>query len=167
MFVKHDGKSIVVLLLYVDNIILTGDNDGCIQTVVPQLTREFDMKDLGILHYFLGLQINYQLQGMFVHRTKYVQDFLIKTDMMHSKPCVTPCNPNQKLLNHGSSSFSNHTLYGSIVGALQYLTFTRPDIAYYLNQVCQFMHFPLESHFIAMKRILRYLRCPLGWGVCF
>ncbi|KAM1049049.1 hypothetical protein ACFX2C_028192 [Malus domestica] len=72
LFVKHDGKSIIMLLLNVDDIILTGDNDKCIQTVVSQLTKEFDMKDLGLLHYFLGLQIDYQSRGMFVHHTKYV-----------------------------------------------------------------------------------------------
>lgn len=136
------------------------------KTVVSQLTREFDMKDLGILHYFLGLQIDYQSQGMFVRQTKHVQDLLIKTNMLQCNPCITPCHPNQKLLNHGSSSFSNPTLYRSIVGALQYLTFTHPDIAYSVNQVCQFMHSPLDSHFIAVKRILRYLRGTLGWGLC-
>ena len=167
LYVKHDGQSIIILLLYVDDIILTGDNDSCLQVVISQLTREFDMKDLGPLHYFLGLQIDYESRGMFVHQTKYVRDLLTKTNMLHCKPCVTPCHPNQKLLNHGSPSFSDPTLYRSIVGALQYLTFTRPDIAYSVNQVCQFMHSPLESHFLAVKRILRYLRGTSGWGVCF
>lgn len=167
LFVKHDGKNIVVLLLYVDDIILTGDSDACVQFVISQLTTEFDMKDLGILHYFLGLQIDYQSQGLFVHQSKYVHDLLQKADMMECKPCITPCHPNQKLLTHGSPSYSDPTNYRSIVGALQYLTFTRPDIAYSVNQVCQFMHSPLESHYVAVKRILRYLRGTLGWGIFF
>ena len=157
----------VVLLLYVDDIILTRNSDNYVQYVVSKLTTEFDMKDLGILHYFLALQIDYQSQGLFVHQSKYVQDLLQKTDMLDCKPCITSCHPNQKLLNHGSPCYTHPTSYRSIVGALQYLTFTRPDIAYSVNQVCQFMHSPLESHYVAVKRILRYLKGTLGWGICF
>ncbi|XP_068323258.1 uncharacterized mitochondrial protein AtMg00810-like [Pyrus communis] len=157
----------VVLLLYVDDIILTGDHDTTVHSVLQRLTKEFAMTDLGLLHYFLGLQIEYCPQGLFVHQSKYIQDLLQKTDMVQCKPCITPCHPNQKLLNHGSSLYSDPTHYRSIVGALQYLTFTRPDIAYSVSQVCQFMHTPLESHFGAVKQILRYLRGTMDWGVCF
>ncbi|CAN6723036.1 unnamed protein product [Malus baccata var. baccata] len=157
----------VVLLLYVDDIILTGDSDACVQSVISQLTTEFDMKDLGILHYFLGLQIDYHSSGLFVHQSKYVHDLLQRTNMLECKPCLTPCHPHQKLLTHGSPSYSDPTHYRSIVGALQYLTFTRPDIAYSVNQVCQFMHSPLDSHYVAVKRILRYLRGTIGWGILF
>ncbi|KAM1065916.1 hypothetical protein COP2_021895 [Malus domestica] len=87
--------------------------------------------------------------------------------MLDSKPCSTPRHPNQKLLNHGSPPFHDPGIYRSIVGALQYLTFTRPDIAYSVNQVCQFMHPPLDSRFIVVKRILRYLRGSMNLGLCF
>ncbi|CAN6727335.1 unnamed protein product [Malus baccata var. baccata] len=157
----------VVLLLYVDDIILTGDSDACVQSVISQLTTEFDMKDLGILHYFLGLQIDYHSPGLFVHQSKYVHDLLQRMNMLECKPCLTPCHPNQKLLTHGSPSYSDPTHYRSIVGALQYLTFTRLDIAYSVNQVCQFMHSPLDSYYVAVKRILRYLRGTIGWGIFF
>ncbi|KAM1351501.1 hypothetical protein ACFXTH_005260 [Malus domestica] len=167
LYVKRDGPSLVVLLLYVDDIILSGDDDVHVQSVISQLTREFDMKDLGVLHYFLGLQIEYQPQGLLVHQSKYIRDLLHKVHMFDSKPCTTPCHPHQKLLNHGSPPFHDPGLYRSIVGALQYLTFTRPDIAYSVNQVCQFMHSPLDSHFVAVKRILRYLKGSLHLGLCF
>ncbi|CAN6692111.1 unnamed protein product [Malus baccata var. baccata] len=121
--VHHLEYSIVVLLLYVDDIILTGNIESHVQTVISQLTTEFDMKDLGLLHYFLGLQIEYQYQDL--------------------------------------------SIYRSIVGALQYLTFTKPDIAYSVNQVCQFMHSPLEDHFVAVKWILQYLRGTVRLGLCF
>ncbi|KAM1804716.1 hypothetical protein ACFX12_030549 [Malus domestica] len=167
LYVKSDGPSLVVLLLYVDDIILSGDDDVHVQSVINQLTREFDMKDLGVLHYFLGLQIEYQPQGLFIHQSKYIKNLLHKAHMFDSKPCTTPCHPNQKLLNHGSLPFHDPGLYRSIVGALQYLTFTHPDIAYSVNQVCQFMHSPLDSHFVAVKRILRYLKGSLDLGLCF
>ncbi|CAN6723360.1 unnamed protein product [Malus baccata var. baccata] len=167
LFVKSTDHSIVVLLLYVDDIILTGDSDVVVQFVISQLTKEFDMKDLGILHFFLGLQIEYQARGLFVHQHKYVKELLQKANMEECKPCLTPCHPNQKLLNHGSPPISDLTTYRSLVGALQYLTFTRPDIAFSVNQVCQFMHQPLESHFTAVKCILRYLKGSMDLGLCF
>ncbi|XP_068331609.1 uncharacterized mitochondrial protein AtMg00810-like [Pyrus communis] len=167
LYVKHDGQSVVVLLLYVDDIILSRDDETKVQAVINQLTSEFDMKDLGLLHYFLGLQIEYQTHGLFMHQSKHVSDLLKKTNMLDSKPCTTPCHPNHKLLNHGSPPFLDSGLYRSIVGALQYLTFTRPDIAYSVNQVSQFMHSPLESHFVAVKRILQYLRGSMSLGLCF
>ena len=167
LFVKHVGSEVIILLLYVDDIILTGSCDDLVQSVITQLTQEFDMKDLGLLHFFLGLQIDYKPHGLFVHQTKYISEILQKANMADCKPCLTPCHPNQKLLNHGSPSFSNPSYYRSIVGALQYLTFTRPDIAFSVNQVCQFMHFPLEQHFAAVKRILRYLKGSIHLGLCF
>ncbi|CAN6580790.1 unnamed protein product [Malus baccata var. baccata] len=136
LFVKSTDHSIVVLLLYVDDIILTGDSD-----VVAR--------------------------GLFVHQHKYVKELLQKANMEECKPCLTPCHPNQKLLNHGSPPISDLTTYRSLVGALQYLTFTRPDIAFSVNQVCQFMHQPLESHFTAVKCILRYLKGSMDLGLCF
>ncbi|XP_017184174.1 uncharacterized mitochondrial protein AtMg00810-like [Malus domestica] len=157
----------MILLLYVDDIILTGTSDDVIQSMISQLTTEFDMKDLGILHFFLGLQIEYQPQGLFVHQSTYVKALLHKANMLDCKPCLTPCHPYQKLLSHGSSSVVDPGSYRSLVGALQYLTFTRPDIAFSVNQVCQFMHSHLESHLAAVKRILRYLKGSIHLGLCF
>ncbi|XP_050141082.1 uncharacterized mitochondrial protein AtMg00810-like [Malus sylvestris] len=157
----------VVLLLYVDDIILTGNNEILIRAVMSQLCTEFDMKDLGDLHYFLGLQIEYKQSGLFVHQTKYATKIIHKAKMFDAKPCTTPCHPHQKLLKSGSLPFSNPSHFRSIVGVLQYLTFTRLDIAFAVNQVCQFMHHPLECHYMAVKRILRYLKGTLGYGITF
>lgn len=84
--------------------------------------------------------------------------------MVLSKPCNTPCLPYKILLKDDGKPFNNPTLYRSMVGALQYLTFTRPDIAFSVHQVCQFIHCPMESHFIAVKRILRYLKGTMDYG---
>ncbi|KAM1143556.1 hypothetical protein ACFX15_031820 [Malus domestica] len=124
LFVQHIGNDVIILLLYVDDIILTGSNDSLVQSVITQLTQEFDMKDLGLLHFFLGLQIEYQSQRLLVHQTKYIKKILQKANMVYCKPCHTPCHSNQKLLNHGSPPFSDPSYYRSLVGALQYLTFT-------------------------------------------
>lgn len=127
-----------------DDIILTGNSVAEVQSVINQLTTEFDVKDL-------GLQIEYQSSGIFVHQSKYIKDLLHKTDMFHCKQCITLCHPNHKLLDHGSPSFSDPFKYRNIIGALQYLTFTKPVIAYSVKHVCQFMHAPLEDHSIVVK----------------
>ena len=167
LFVQHSSLGTVVLLLYVDDIILTGSNSSLIASVISALTQEFDMKDLGQLTYFLGLQISYQSAGLFVSQTKYIKELLGKVDLQDSKPCPTPCLPYHRLLKDDGKPYSHPEQYRSIVGALQYLTFTRPDIAFSVNQACQFMHNPMESHVVAVKRILRYLKGTIDFGIWF
>ncbi|KAM1784958.1 hypothetical protein ACFX12_037917 [Malus domestica] len=167
LFVKKHPTGIVILLLYVDDIILTGSSSSLISEVVSALTQAFDMKDLGNLHYFLGLQITYKSTGLFVSQTKYIQDLLAKVDMQDAKSCATPCLPYHRLSKTEGTLYHSPEQYRSIVGALQYLTFTRPDIAFAVNQCCQFMHNPLDIHVVAVKRILRYLSGTLDFDIHF
>jgi len=88
-------------------------------------------------------------------------------DLQNSKSCATPCLPYHHLLKNDGKPYSRPQQYRSIVRALQYLTFTRPDIAFSVNQACQFMHNPMESHVVAVKQILRYLRGTLDYGIHF
>ncbi|KAI5354966.1 hypothetical protein L3X38_007861 [Prunus dulcis] len=99
----------------------------------------------------MGLQISYQSTGLFVSQTKYIEELLDKVDLQDSKPCATPCLPYHRLLKDDGKPYSHPKQYSSIVGALQYLTFTRPDIALSVNHV---VHNPMESHVVAVKRIL-------------
>ncbi|XP_050156292.1 uncharacterized mitochondrial protein AtMg00810-like [Malus sylvestris] len=165
LFVKQVHSKIVILLLYVDDIIITGTASNAIQDVIDSLTVEFKIKDLGDLHYFLGIQISKTKTGLFLSQTKYIQDLLLKTEMNESKPCDTPCLPYTRLLKDDGQSFGNPTLYRSIVRALQYLTFTRPVIAFSVHQVCQFMQNQMVAHFTAVKRILRYLKGTMHLGI--
>nr|XP_017185145.2 uncharacterized protein LOC108172282 [Malus domestica] len=167
LFVKIAGSNIVILLLYVDGIIITGSSPDAIQQVIDPLTSEFDLKDLGDLHYFLGIQITRTSHGLFLSQTKYIQDLLQKTEMLDSKFCDTPCLPYNRLLKDDGELFNNLTLYRSVMGALQYLTFTRPDIAFFVHQVCQFMQEPMVSHFIVVNRILRYLKGTMKVGMSY
>ena len=165
LFVKNVEAGIIILLVYVDDIIVTGSNIVEIQAVIQSLASEFEIKDLGKLHFFLGVQVSYSSDGLDLSQSKYVNDLLIKTDMLAAKSCVTPCLPYQRLLKDDGMPFDDPTLYRSIVGALQYLTFTRPDIAFSVHQVCQFMQKPMQIHFVAVKRILRYLKGTLQSGI--
>ncbi|CAL9006485.1 unnamed protein product, partial [Prunus brigantina] len=136
--------AIVVLLLYVDDIILTGSN--------PQVIREISYKSNG---------------DIFVSQQKYATDLLAKSGMSSCKPCPTPLKPHTQILLTDGVPLKDPKQYRSIVGALQYLTFTRPDIAHSVNTVCQFMNNPTEHHFFLVKRILRYLQGTLSHGFTY
>ena len=167
LFVQHSNQGIVVLLLYVDDAILTESSSQLIFQVIKELTTEFEMKDLGNLYYFLGSQISHTDEGLFVSQSKYINELVDKMDLQDCKPCATPCLPYHILLKNDGKPYHSPDQYRSVVGALQYLTFTRSDIAFYVNQACQFMHNPIESHVIAVKRILRYLNGTSNYGIHF
>ncbi|XP_068305128.1 uncharacterized mitochondrial protein AtMg00810-like [Pyrus communis] len=133
LFVKHIGTEIVILLLYVDDIIVTGSASSIIQQVIESLTVEFDIKDLGNMHYFLVIQIDRTGTSFFLSQTKYIQELLQKAEMVDCKPCDTLCLPYNRLLKDDGSPFNNLAAYRSIVGALQYLTFTRPYITFFVH----------------------------------
>ncbi|KAI5312002.1 hypothetical protein L3X38_041175 [Prunus dulcis] len=168
LFVQHTGNDIIILLLYVDDIIITGSSDQLIQRVVTNLSEVFEMKDMGQLTYFLGLQISYNSSGdIFVSQTKYAKDLLHKAGMSSCRACATPCKPHTQVLQTDGEPLADPTMFRSLVGALQYLTFTRPDLAYAVNHVCQYMHNPTEVHYFLVKRILRYVQGTLEYGISF
>ncbi|CAN6715372.1 unnamed protein product [Malus baccata var. baccata] len=167
IFVLHSHHGIVLLLLYVDDVILTGSSSQLISQVIKALTTEFEMKDLGNLHYLLGLQISHTDEGLFVSQSKYIIELIDKVDLQDCKPCATPCLPYHRLIKNDGKPYHSPEQYHSVVRALQYLTFTRPDIAFSVNQACQFMHNPMESHVIDVKHILRYLKGTSNYGIHF
>ncbi|XP_071728397.1 uncharacterized mitochondrial protein AtMg00810-like [Rutidosis leptorrhynchoides] len=115
------------------------------------------MTDLGPLNYFLEISAIRTTHGMFLSQRKYALDILDRADMSNCKPCNTLVDTQSKLGSDGPL-VTDPTLYRSLAGALQYLTFTRPDIMYVVQQLCLFMHDPREPHFNALKRVLRYIR---------
>uniref|UniRef100_A0A2N9EKF8 Reverse transcriptase Ty1/copia-type domain-containing protein n=1 Tax=Fagus sylvatica TaxID=28930 RepID=A0A2N9EKF8_FAGSY len=167
LFILHHGSTTVYLLLYVDDIIITGNNPTAISDIITQLSNAFELKDLGPLRYFLGLQIDYKKVGLFVHQHKYITDLLTKFHMTECKAASTPIATTSSLSTTTTDLLSDPTPYRSLVGALQYATFTRPDIAFAVNRVCQFMHQPSTIHFAAAKRILRFLKGTLDKGILF
>ncbi|CAL8156023.1 unnamed protein product [Prunus armeniaca] len=159
-------KALISLVLVdVDNIIVTGNNNVACQALIQQLSEKFPVKDLGFLHYFLGLEVKHTACGLFLSQTKYACDLLQRTDFLGAKPCATPLG-SYKIDNSGML-LSNPTFYRSTVGALQYLTWTRPDLSFDVNLVCQHLHQPRTNHLGVVKRILRYLKGSLDMGICF
>lgn len=166
LFFLHRGSSVIFLLLYVDDIVFTGNNKSLLQQFISRANREFALKDLGTLTYFLGLEITPQRNGVFIGQAKYAHDILSRAQLLDSKPIATPLVPGDSLQQHGSP-FKDPTLYRSLVGALQYLTITRPDLSYAVNHVSQFLQSPTDAHFDAVKRILRYVKGTVHLGLSF
>ncbi|RVW78751.1 Retrovirus-related Pol polyprotein from transposon RE1 [Vitis vinifera] len=159
-------SSLIYLLLYVDDIIVTGNNPSLLDSFTRKLHSEFATKDLGSLSYFLGLEALPTPDGLFISQLKYARDILTRAQLLDSKHVHTPMVVSQHLTVDGSP-FSNPTLYRSLVGALQYLTITLPDIAHAVNSVSQFLHAPTIDHFLAVKRILCYVKGTLHFGLTF
>ncbi|KAJ9551616.1 hypothetical protein OSB04_015661 [Centaurea solstitialis] len=159
------GTDIAYLLLYVDDIILTAFSDKLQSDIIIALKTEFAMTDLGNLSYFLGISVTRTPHYMFLSQRKYAEDILYRAKMLNCKPMPTPVDSKSKLSAHDGDPVLDPTLYRSLAGALQYLTFTQPDIAYAVQQVCLFMHAPWTSHFNALKRVLRYLKGTLDHGL--
>ncbi|KAJ9557675.1 hypothetical protein OSB04_012289 [Centaurea solstitialis] len=156
LFTYHRGSDTIYLLLYVDDIILTASSPTLISMVISKLSSEFPMSDLGPLSFFLGIAASRSKSGLFLSQSAFAQEILARADMVSCNPCSTPADTKTKLAIDGEP-VPDPTLYRSLAGALQYLTFTRPDIAYAVQQVCLFMHDPRLPHLNALKRILRVL----------
>ena len=164
LFIYHRGKDVVYLLLYVDDIVLMASSADLLRRTITSLQQEFSLKDLGALHQFLGMQVQRVGSDLFLSQRQYMIEILERAGMADCKPCATPVDLNPKLSADGAP-VSDPTDFRSLAGALQYLTFTRPDISYAVQQVYLHMHDPREPHLTALKRILRYVRGTLHMGL--
>ncbi|RVX04589.1 Retrovirus-related Pol polyprotein from transposon RE1 [Vitis vinifera] len=166
LFILRKGQSIVLLLIYVDDIIVTGNDNNIISDLINTLSSEFSLKDLGSLHYFLGLEVKYLPNGLFVSQTKYIRDLLEHTKMMECTPINTPMALKSIITSFDEQPI-DPTQYRQLVGSLQYLTFTRPDIVHAVNKACQHFQAPTKADLRAVKRILRYLKGTMEHGIRF
>ncbi|KAF5464385.1 hypothetical protein F2P56_014463, partial [Juglans regia] len=156
-----------MLLIYVDDIILTGSSPSSMAALVHTLSVDFHMKDLGNLHYFLGVQVTRTSEDLFLHQSRYLLSLLQRFGLDGVKPVSTPLASGQKFSAQEGILLENPTSYRQMVGTLQYLTLTRPDVAFAVNFVCQFMQAPREPHLQAVKRIFRYLKGTIHLGLHF
>uniref|UniRef100_A0A2N9FD48 Integrase catalytic domain-containing protein n=1 Tax=Fagus sylvatica TaxID=28930 RepID=A0A2N9FD48_FAGSY len=167
LFLYKHGSTVLFLLLYVDDIIITGNAPTAITELIANLASAFELKDLGPLKYFLGLQIDYKPSGFFVHQIKYAMDVLSRHNMTTCKPCSSPFVSPSKIAFDLVELLPDPTPYRSLVGAFQYLTFRRPDLSFAVNSLCQHMQSPTSTHMVAAKRVLRYVRGSLSHGLLF
>lgn len=154
LFVKWSGDHVVLLLVYVDNIVLTGSSHTLVDVFVHDLHTNFAMKVLGPLHYFLGIEATLQNGSLHLSQHKFARELLIRLNMDGAKPIFTLVTTGSKMTKYAGTPLPDATSYRVAVGALQYLTLTRPDIQFAVNQACQFQHCPTDIHWTAVKQIL-------------
>jgi hypothetical protein len=166
LFLKHSNEGkITALIVYVDDIVVTGNDIMEMGKLKTYLAKEFEIKDLGNLRYFLGIEVARSKEGIFVSQRKYVLDLLVETGMLACKPIDTPIEQNHRLGEDVDDTPVDRERYQKLVGKLIYLSHTRPDIAFAVSVVSQFMHAPCEKHMEAVYRILRYLKSAPGKGL--
>jgi histone deacetylase 1/2 len=167
LFYFRNNDLDMFILIYVDDIIVASSSAEGTKGLLCALQSDFALKDLGDLHYFLGIEVNKINNGLVMTQSKYSKDVLRRTGMLNCKPCHTPMATSEKLSAYEGTPLGpeDSTRFRSVVGALQYLTLTRPDISFAVNKVCQFLHKPTTIHWKAVKRILRYIQHTLGLGL--
>ncbi|RVW35016.1 Retrovirus-related Pol polyprotein from transposon RE1 [Vitis vinifera] len=159
VFYHHNSSSqCIYLVVYVDDIVITGSDQEGIQRLKQHLFNHFQTKDLGKLKYFLGLEIAQSSSGVVMSQRKYVLDILEETGMLECKPVDTPMNPNVKLVPRQEEPLRDPGRYRRLVGKLNYLTITRPDISFPVSVISQFLQSPCDNHWDVMIRILRYIK---------
>lgn len=168
MFYRHsDEGRVTILIVYVDDIIITGNDDAEIRRLKGVLAADFEIKDLGKLKYFLGMEVARSKEGIVVSQRKYTLDLLKEVGMLGSKPAAVPIDPNHKIGMFEGGKDVDRESYQRLVGKLIYLSHTRPDISFSVSVVSQFMHAPKEEHLEAVYRILKYLKNSPGQGLLF
>ena len=188
LFIYHNGNATAYILLYVDDIILTTSSDTLRQIIMSKLSGEFTMKDLGRLSYFMDISVTRHSYGIFLSQHKYAVEIIERAGYRSLAGALqylsglsqkrslseldievllvsTPVDTKAKLSGLSGNPYHDPSEYRSLTGALQYLTFTKPDIAYVVQQLCLLMHDPRTIHMTALKRIIRYIKGIIHHGL--
>eukprot|EP01018_Ginkgo_biloba_P032776 Gb_22530 [translate_table: standard] len=163
--IKIIGSDILIVSLYVDDLICTGNNHHMLHDFKVDMCKEFETSKLGQLNYFLGIEIWQSEKGIFMSQAKYGMDIMKKFNMSDCKPLATPIEFGLKLSKYEDSHSVDATLYKQLIGSLIYLNSARPDIAYTVSLVSRFMADPKIEHWKTTKRILIYIRGTTDYGL--
>ncbi|CAL5423091.1 unnamed protein product [Camellia sinensis] len=168
LFIKSesDGKLLIVCL-YVDDLIYTGNDSAMFDAFKSSMMKEFAMTDLGMLHYFLGIEVIQSSDAIFLSQRKYAQDILAKFQLQHCNSVGTPIDLGLKLTKDPEGKKIDNILYKQMVGSLMYLIITRPDIMHGVSLISRYMEHPTELHLLAAKRIFRYLKGTTDFGILY
>ncbi|KAL0339561.1 UNVERIFIED_CONTAM: Retrovirus-related Pol polyprotein from transposon RE2 [Sesamum radiatum] len=167
LYIKSQGNDTLIVSLYVDDLIYTGNNEKMIQVFKEDMMKTFEMSDLGLMHFFLGIEINQEKEGIFICQRKYTETLLKKFKMESCKTVTTPLVTGEKYQKEDGSQKVDGSMYRSLIGSLLYLTATRPDIMFATCLLSRFMQSPSQVHYAAAKRILRYLRGTKDFGIWY
>ncbi|XP_019095657.1 PREDICTED: uncharacterized protein LOC109130515 [Camelina sativa] len=169
LYTKKKEEDVLIVSLYVDDLIITGNNVQLINTFKENMKSEFEMTDLGLLNYFLGMEVNQDDRGIFLSQEKYANKLIDKFGLKESKSVSTPLTPQEKRKGgeDEDKEFGDPSKYRSIVGGLLYLCASRPDVMYASSYISRYMSSPRMKHYQEAKRVLRYVKGTSSFGVFF
>lgn len=157
----------LVVCLYVDDLIFTGNDSRMLQEFKKEMTKHFEMTDMGLMSYFLCLEVMQTSEGIFISQKKFAGDILKRFKMEFCNPIKTPVKARSHLSKAGNGELVNASAYRSLVGSLRYLTNTQPDIVFGVGFISRFMETPSQDHLQAAKRILRYVKGTQSHGLFY
>ncbi|XP_013615154.1 PREDICTED: uncharacterized mitochondrial protein AtMg00810-like [Brassica oleracea var. oleracea] len=166
LYIMKQGGDVLIASLYVNDIIITGSNIHSINTFKKNMMKEFKMVDLGLLNYFLGMEIIQDDGGIFLSQEKYANKLVGKFGMRDSKSVSNPLIPQGKGV-EDDKEYGDPTKYISIVGGLLYLCASRPDVMYASAYLSRYMSTSRMKHYQEAKRVLRYVKGTSSFGVYF
>ena len=161
---RSSKNSFLVVGVYVDDLIISGPSVSDIKQFKAEMKRKFSMSDLGLLSYYLGIEVKQGAGGITLSQGAYAVKILEGAGMMNCNPCETPMEPRLKLCKYKEGEAVDLTAYRSIIGSLRYLVNTRPDLAFSVGVVSRHMEAPGKQQWAAVKHILRYLKGTINYG---
>jgi hypothetical protein len=158
------GEDMLILILYVDDLFITGAEDLIVECKLG-LASEFEMSDIGLMHYFLGMEVWQEESHIFLGQGKYAVDILSRFQMEDCRPMSTPMITNWKKLSASDSQLVDATVHRQLIGSLMYLINTRPNICFVVNTLSQYMVEPRSVHMVGAKHVLRYVAVTVDYGL--
>ena len=165
LFTFTKGRVQLNVFVYVDDLIIYGNDSASISLLKAYLGDCFKMKDLGPLKYFLGIEVARSTSGLFLCQRKYTLDIISKAGLLGAKPYGFPVEQNHRLSHDTGALFDDPKRYRRLVGHLIYLAVTRPDLAYSVHILSQFLQAPTMAHWDAALWVVRYLKGTPGNGI--
>jgi hypothetical protein len=163
---SHWGEFLIICL-YVDDLLYTGNSSEMFKEFKQSMFREFEITDNGLMSHFLGIEVKQQHDGIFISQKKYMKEILEKFKMESCNPVSTPVETSIKLSKEWDGRVIEPTLYKSLVGSLRYLTITWPNIVYGVGLVSRYMERPMQTHWLAAKRILKCIKSTMNLGLFY
>jgi hypothetical protein len=165
MYMRSRGDDILLVGVYVDDLVITGSSLAAVEEFKEEMKRAFLMSDLGLLSFYLGIEVHQDAGGITLRQAHYAKKILEMVGMVDCKATATPMEERLRLSRDSTTEEVDATLYRHIVGSLRYLIHTRPDLTYAVGYVSRFLERPTEEHLQAVKKIIRYITGTLEYGL--
>ena len=161
---RSNKSSFLLVGVYVDDLVISGPSVSDIRQFKQEMMRKFNMSDLGLLSYYLGIEVKQGDDGITLSQSAYAVKILENAGMLNCNPTATPMEARLKLSKRMEDEVVRPTAYRSIIGSLRYIVNTRPDLAYSVGVVSRYMEALGREHWVVVKHIPRYLKGTIGYG---